>query len=66
VPFFETSAKTAVNVQEAVHELLRVTPRTGAEYKVVVCGSGGVGKSAFTIQFVSNHFVDCYGTYEIF
>ncbi|ELR11576.1 Ras subfamily protein [Acanthamoeba castellanii str. Neff] len=60
MPFFESSAKTRVNVDEAVHELLRITPRTGVEYKLVVCGSGGVGKSAFTVQFISNHFVDCY------
>ncbi|CAI7993557.1 Ras-related protein Rap-2a [Geodia barretti] len=30
------------------------------EYKVVVLGSGGVGKSALTVQFVSGHFVEKY------
>lgn len=30
------------------------------EYKLVVGGGGGVGKSAFTIQFIQNHFVDEY------
>ena len=30
------------------------------EYKVVVLGSGGVGKSALTIQFVSNQFHEKY------
>lgn len=30
------------------------------EYKVVVLGSGGVGKSALTVQFVSNTFVEKY------
>ena len=30
------------------------------EYKVVVVGSGGVGKSALTIQFIMSHFVDAY------
>lgn len=30
------------------------------EYKVVVLGSGGVGKSALTVQFVSNQFVEKY------
>jgi len=30
------------------------------EYKVVVLGSGGVGKSALTIQFVSNQFNEKY------
>ncbi|KAJ3121756.1 Ras- protein Rap-1b [Nowakowskiella sp. JEL0407] len=30
------------------------------EYKLVVLGSGGVGKSALTVQFVQNLFVDRY------
>ena len=30
------------------------------EYKVVVLGSGGVGKSALTVQFVSGTFVEKY------
>jgi len=30
------------------------------EYKLVVVGGGGVGKSALTIQFIQSHFVDDY------
>lgn len=30
------------------------------EFKVVVLGSGGVGKSALTVKFVSGTFVDRY------
>eukprot|EP00127_Corallochytrium_limacisporum_P000524 Clim_evm26s15 gene=Clim_evmTU26s15 len=30
------------------------------EYKLIVVGGGGVGKSAMTIQLVQNHFVDEY------
>jgi len=30
------------------------------EYKIVVLGSGGVGKSALTVQFVQNIFVEKY------
>lgn len=30
------------------------------EYKMVVVGAGGVGKSALTIQLIQNHFVDEY------
>jgi len=30
------------------------------EYKLVVIGSGGVGKSAMVIQLIQNHFVDEY------
>jgi Ras-related protein Rap-2C len=30
------------------------------EFKVVVLGSGGVGKSALTVQFVSGHFMEKY------
>ncbi|WFD26031.1 RAS1 protein [Malassezia nana] len=31
-----------------------------SKYKLVVVGGGGVGKSALTIQFSQNHFVDEY------
>lgn len=30
------------------------------EYKLVIVGTGGVGKSALTIQLISNHFIDDY------
>ncbi|KAK6009436.1 Ras family protein, partial [Ostertagia ostertagi] len=30
------------------------------EFKVVVLGSGGVGKSALTVQFVSSTFIEKY------
>ena len=30
------------------------------EYKLVIVGGGGVGKSALTIQLVQNHFIDEY------
>ena len=60
-PFFETSAKQNINVSEAMHELIRRTPRSrGKEYKVVIQGAGGVGKSAICIMFTCGHFVDCY------
>ncbi|XP_055342758.1 ras-like protein 2 [Paramacrobiotus metropolitanus] len=32
----------------------------GQTYKIVVVGSGGVGKSALTIQFIQSYFVDSY------
>merc|ERR1712066_103728 len=44
----------------------RPTPISGqedpamTEYKLVVVGAGGVGKSALTIQLIQNHFVDEY------
>ena len=59
-PFYETSAKTRVNVEEAIHELVRRTPRYSKEYKLVIMGSGGVGKSAICLQFVQCHFVNEY------
>ena len=31
-----------------------------SEYKLVVLGTGGVGKSALTVQFVQNIFVERY------
>ena len=30
------------------------------EYKLVVVGGGGVGKSALTIQFIQSYFVEEY------
>jgi GTPase KRas protein len=30
------------------------------EYKIVVVGVGGVGKSALTVRFVQNKFVEKY------
>jgi GTPase KRas protein len=30
------------------------------EYKLVIVGGGGVGKSALTIQFIQQHFIDEY------
>jgi GTPase KRas protein len=35
-------------------------PQVLREYKIVVVGGGGVGKSALTIQFIQSHFVDEY------
>lgn len=36
------------------------TQRRMREYKIVVLGSGGVGKSALTVQFVQGIFVEKY------
>ncbi|EMP35998.1 Cold shock domain-containing protein E1 [Chelonia mydas] len=38
----------------------RFPSRAMTEYKLVVVGAGGVGKSALTIQLIQNHFVDEY------
>lgn len=34
VPFIETSAKTNHNITELYHQLIRMVPRSGIEYKV--------------------------------
>lgn len=60
VPFFETSAKARINIEESVFELIRNILRTGPEYKLVIVGSGGVGKSTFCVQFTQNLFVAEY------
>ena len=44
-----------------MHELIRQTPRLrGKEYKIVIQGAGGVGKSSICNQFVVGCFVDQY------
>ncbi|EFA80461.1 type A von Willebrand factor domain-containing protein [Heterostelium album PN500] len=58
--FIETSAKTRINIEDAFFEVVRITPRSRMEYKVVVIGSGGVGKSAIIIQFIQGHFIEEY------
>ena len=57
IPFMETSAKTSHNIQEAFFELICLTPRLGVEYKVVIYGSLGVGKSSIYIRFVHNMYM---------
>merc|ERR1712183_498792 len=42
------------------HSRSQHTADTMTEYKLVVVGGGGVGKSALTIQLIQNHFVDEY------
>jgi len=41
-------------------ELGKKTAEKMTEYKLVVVGDGGVGKSALTIQLIQNHFVEEY------
>lgn len=54
----QTSAKTRVNIEEAFYNLILSMRVYYQEYKVVLMGGGGVGKSAICIQFVQNHFID--------
>jgi len=54
VPFLETSAKTRKNIEECFYELVRCIPRSGSEYKLVIVGGGGVGKSSIIIQFIQS------------
>jgi len=58
IPFFETSAKTRAFVPEAFEEAVRVGGVHDS--KLVTLGSGGVGKSALTIQFIQGHFLEEY------
>ncbi|EDQ90112.1 uncharacterized protein MONBRDRAFT_20657, partial [Monosiga brevicollis MX1] len=61
--YIETSAKTGFNVNRAFEELVlsfaRLNPRM-TQLKTVVMGSGGVGKSALTVQYIQHVFVECY------
>lgn len=35
IPFFETSAKLRINIEESFFELVRLIPRVSKEYKLV-------------------------------
>ena len=35
------------------------------EYKIVVLGEGGVGKSSLTVRLCSDNFIDEYGTHSL-
>jgi GTPase SAR1 family protein len=39
-PFFEASASTDTNVTQAIHQLIRVTPRTSCDYKGMTTEGG--------------------------
>ncbi|KAL9646474.1 hypothetical protein ABK040_006470 [Willaertia magna] len=59
IPFFETSAKKGFCIQEPIFELVRLCGKQ-QEYKFVIVGSGGIGKSAYTVQFIQGNFVEQY------
>ncbi len=54
-PWVEVSAKWNLRVEEAVHALIRCIPRTGMDYQLAIVGGGGVGKSAFCVQFIQKY-----------
>ena len=58
--FTETSATDYYSIENAFFTLVRNIPRCGKEYKIVVMGGGGVGKSASVMQFNHHHFIDEY------
>ncbi|OWF45608.1 circularly permutated Ras protein 1-like [Mizuhopecten yessoensis] len=60
IPFMETSAKDGTNICEVFETLVMEVPRLEPSYKVVILGSGAVGKSAVTVRYTTNTFVDCY------
>jgi len=58
VPYLQTFlAQLCLQFNISFQPALQITMR---EYKIVVLGSGGVGKSALTVQFVQGIFVEKY------
>jgi len=55
--FMESSARTRFNIEEAFFQLVRETPRTGKEYRVVVMG-GGLTISTSSHKIMVNIDVD--------
>jgi GTPase SAR1 family protein len=62
IPFYETSAKTRTNVEEAIFDLVRTIPRTGVQYKLIIVGDGGVGFDLWVFGFF---FLTCFFVFEI-
>lgn len=60
LPYIETSAKTRMNIEESFFELVRNMEDEDLRYRIVLVGDGGVGKSAITISFCQNQFVEEY------
>ena len=56
--YIESSAKARINIDEIFSDVVTEIGYGGA-LKIVVAGSGGVGKSAITVQFTQGVFVDC-------
>ena len=46
-------------LMQPTHMYQQVLP----EYKIVVLGEGGVGKSSLTVRLCSDNFLDEYGIY---
>ncbi|KAA1067959.1 Ras GTPase [Puccinia graminis f. sp. tritici] len=60
VPSWGTCYQSAQGLKLAQRDLGMCQAQFLREYKLVVVGGGGVGKSALTIQFIQSHFVDEY------
>ena len=54
------AATTPPGVLEKLADPAFLQPQFLREYKLVVVGGGGVGKSCLTIQLIQSHFVDEY------
>ncbi len=52
--------KTKTKKRRKNKNKMSTASQTRREYKIVVMGEGGVGKTALTIQFVVGHFVEEY------
>ncbi|GLG93488.1 Ras-related protein Rap1, partial [Gryllus bimaculatus] len=57
---FPNACDTVNGSEEAIAHLKGPRNNRMREYKIVVLGSGGVGKSALTVQFVQGIFVEKY------
>eukprot|EP00164_Ancoracysta_twista_P001050 GFYU01001370.1.p1 GENE.GFYU01001370.1~~GFYU01001370.1.p1 ORF type:complete len:986 (-),score=320.98 GFYU01001370.1:44-2566(-) len=60
ISFCETSARTGQGIHDMFETLVINSGSTAVDFKVVMLGAGGVGKSAITVRYTTDNFLEEY------